>query len=89
MLKVYGADICSSCRTAKQLLTEKGIEHEFIDITANIQNLRAFLNLRDTQPVYEEIRAEGRVGIPTFVWDDGSVTLDTDWLEQPVTCADC
>ena len=92
MLKFYGAAICSTCRDMKQKLEEKGIEYEYIDITANIKNLRAFLALRDTLPAYESIKAEGRVGIPTFVWDDGTVSLDTDWLETPVGsfgCADC
>lgn len=90
MLKFYGAAICSTCRDTKQKLEEKGIEYEYIDITANIKNLRAFLALRDTLPIYDSIKAEGRVGIPSFVWDDGSVSLDTDWLDAPVSgCADC
>lgn len=90
MLKFYGAAICSTCRDTKKLLEEKGIEYEYVDITASIKNLRAFLALRDTLPAYESIKAAGRVGIPTFVWDDGSVTLDTDWLEGDTGfCKDC
>ena len=90
MLKFYGAAICSSCREMKQRLDEQGIAYEYVDITASIANLRAFLALRDKLPLYDAIKAEGRVGIPTFVWDDGTVSLDTGWLEAPASgCTDC
>ena len=45
--------------------------------------------MRDTMPVYDSVKAEGRIGIPTFVWEDGSVTLDTDWLSAGGACTDC
>lgn len=89
MLKFFGAPICSTCRDTKKRLEEMGIEYEYIDITENIRNLRAFLALRDTLPQYAPIKEEGRVGIPSFVWDDGTVTLDTDWLETSSACKDC
>lgn len=89
MLKIYGAPICSTCVETKQKLDAMGMEYEYIDITASTANLRAFLSLRDTLPQYEAVKAEGRIGIPTFVWDDGSVTLETDWLENGGFCTDC
>ena len=45
--------------------------------------------MRDSLPAYDEAKAEGRIGIPTFVWEDGSVTLDTDWLAAGSACTDC
>ena len=89
MLKLYGAEICSTCREAKQLLAEQSIEYEYVDITASTKNLKEFLAMRDTLPQYDSVKAEGRVGIPTFVWDDGSVSLDTNWLKGEFRCADC
>ena len=89
MLKYYGADICKTCVAAKAQLAAKGIEAERIDITENVANLKAFLALRDSNPVFAEAKAEGRIGIPAFLWEDGSVTLDTDWLEGNGTCKDC
>ncbi len=89
MLKIYGAPICKNCVESKQKLDELGLEYEYIDITASTANLKAFLALRDTLPQYESVKAEGRIGIPTFVWDDGSVTLDTGWLENGGFCTDC
>ena len=89
MMKLYGAPICSTCREVKQQLDEKGIPYEYVDITESTKNLRAFLAMRDSLPVYDAIRAEGRIGIPTFVWEDGSVTLDTGWLAAGSACTDC
>ena len=71
------------------LLDDKGIPYEYVDITESTKNLRAFLAMRDTLPVYDEAKAEGRIGIPSFVWEDGSVTLDTDWLSAGGACTDC
>ena len=89
MMKLYGAPICSTCREVKQVLDEKGIPYEYVDITESTKNLRAFLAMRDTLPVYDEAKAEGRIGIPSFVWEDGSVTLDTGWLSAGGACTDC
>ena len=73
-MKIYGSEICSGCRAFKSLMLERGIEAEFIDITENVANLRAFLHLRDTESCFDSIRAEGRIGIPVFVNDDVAVT---------------
>lgn len=86
-MKIYGSEICSGCRAFKSLMQERGIEAEFIDITENVANLRAFLHLRDTESCFDSIRAEGRIGIPVFVNDDGAITLDENtalaWIGQP------
>lgn len=98
-MKVYGSEICSGCREFKALMAERGFDAEFIEITANVANLRAFLKLRDTEKIFDAIREEGRIGIPVFVSDSGEVTLDADlalsWIGQPpmekpeTGCAGC
>ncbi len=74
-MKFYGSMICSGCREAKALFEEKEIPYEFVDITENVTNLRAFLHFRDTLPMFDDIRKEGRIGIPFFV-DGERMTLD-------------
>lgn len=77
MVTFYGAEICGDCRDALALFQEKGFSgYEYVDITASTDNLRAFLKLRDTRPELFEVREEGRIGIPCFVREDGSLTLD-------------
>lgn len=98
-MKVYGSEICSGCRKFKALMARRGLELEFVEITENVANLRAFLALRDREEVFAPIRAEGRIGIPAFVREDGAVTLDADealsWIGQPPMepaqegCASC
>lgn len=88
MMKMYGAPICSTCRETLPLLEQKGIPCEYIDITANIKNLREFLAIRDSHKEFDAIREQGRVGIPFFVMDDGTLIMDADWLAD-TGCKDC
>lgn len=85
-MKVYGSDICGDCRAFKALMEQRGFEADYIDITENVANLRAFLHLRDHEAVYEEVREKGSIGIPAFVSDNGEVTLDLNtalaWIGQ-------
>lgn len=88
-MKIYGSDICIDCRILKAVLKARGIEADFIDITENTGNLREFLGIRDHDPHFEKVRnwEGGAIGIPCFVSDEGSVTLDVDeafsWIGQP------
>lgn len=88
-MKIYGSDICIDCRILKAVLKARGIEADFIDITENTGNLREFLGIRDHDPHFEKVRnwEGGAIGIPCFVSDEGSVTLNVDeafsWIGQP------
>ena len=39
-MKVYGAEICIDCRNYKAIQKNRGVEAEYIDITANTANLK-------------------------------------------------
>jgi len=62
-IKVYGADWCSDCVTAKRFLDSRGVNFEYIDITDNQQAI--FL--------VEKIN-NGRRVIPTLIVDGVSFT---------------
>ena len=76
MLKMYGTPLCPDCVEAEAELAEKRIPFENVDITASTANLKAFLKLRDENPLFDAVRAEGGIGVPCFVLDDGRLTLD-------------
>lgn len=76
MLKVYGSHLCSGCRKAKEKLDNEGVEYEFLDITENLSYLKELLKFRDNLDIYDEMKEIGRIGIPTFVYDDGTVSLE-------------
>lgn len=88
-MKVYGASICMDCRNYRAIQRQRGFEAEYIDITASTDQLKEFLALRDHDPVFEEVRARGGIGIPLFVREDGTKTFELDealsWIgEAPV-----
>lgn len=73
-MKVYGSDLCPDCIAWKA----RGIEAEYIEITSGMPQLKEFLRLRDTSPVFAPVKEKGAVGIPCFVFEDGYITLDPE-----------
>ena len=62
-IKVYGADWCSDCITAKKFLYSKNVAYEYIDITDN-----------DTAIAFLEKVNNGKRIIPTLLIDGVSYT---------------
>lgn len=76
---MVGSHLCSGCRAVLEELREEGLTVEFHDIVENLNDTRLFLKIREGNPqIYEEIAAEGRVGIPAFILPDGTITLDKE-----------
>ena len=40
----------------KEVLSQKNVKFAFVDVTGSIGNLRKFLKVRDTYPVFEAMR---------------------------------
>ena len=79
MLKIYGSMLCPDCVQCRADLDQAGISYTYLDFSDDLRNLKVFLALRDSHPVFEKARAEGFIGIPCIVREGGSVTLD--WSE--------
>ena len=100
-MKMYSSEICPGCKMFKAVIAERGIEASFeiIDITEDVRKMREFLKLRDNEPAFAEVREHSFIGIPSFVNDDGEITLDENvalaWIGQPPMekfvpgCANC
>ena len=78
MLKIYGSMLCPDCVKCCQELQEAEIPFEYCDFADSILHLKEFLKLRDEQPVFAEVRAAGKIGIPCIVPEDGTITLEWD-----------
>jgi glutaredoxin-related protein len=78
MLKIYGSMLCPDCVRCREELDKAGVEYEYLDFSENLKNLKEFLLLREG-PLFDAIRAEGKIGIPCIQREDGSVPLD--WEE--------
>lgn len=75
MLKIYGSHLCPDCVDFKANLDAYGYAYEFLDITTSLPVLKEFLKYRDTDPQFESVRSQGKIGIPFYV-EDGRESLD-------------
>lgn len=76
MLTIYGSMLCKDCVQCREDLDKAGVDYNYLDFSQDLGNLKQFLKLRDAEPVFEEARTEGYIGIPCIVDDDGNVSLD-------------
>lgn len=79
MLKIYGSMLCPDCVKCREDLDKAGVEYEYLDFSDSLKNLKEFLTIRDSSPLFTQIRAEGYIGIPCIVKEDASIALD--WEE--------
>lgn len=76
MLTVYGSPLCPDCRECEANFKAHGIDYIAVDINESMKNLKEFLKLRDSLPVFDKCRELGSIGIPALMREDGTVTLD-------------
>lgn len=72
---IYGTMQCPDCVECAKDLDAQGISYTFLEFSNDLRNLKEFLKIRDREPLFEEIKREGKIGIPCIVHDDGSVSL--------------
>lgn len=75
-LTMYGMMLCPDCEEAVNVLNERQISYTFADFTKDTVHLKTFLKIRDNNPLFDDVRREGNIGIPCFVFDNGTVLLD-------------
>ncbi len=76
MIKIYGLKTCPYCDYVKEQITGREDEFQYIDIGTNVRYMGEFTRLRDTRPEFDHSKEIGDIGIPAFVLEDGSITLD-------------
>lgn len=79
MLKIYGSILCPDCVACRSDLDKAGVEYEYLDFGDSLKNLKEFLVLRESSPLFDDIRGEGKIGIPCILREDGTLTLN--WEE--------
>jgi glutaredoxin-related protein len=77
MIKVYGSKMCPDCRNCELNFKTYGVEYEYYDINESLRNLKTFLIYRDTEPVFDRLKAINDIGIPACIDESGKVF--TDW----------
>ena len=76
---LMGSHLCPDTLYAINRRCEAGAELEFKNLSASLADLKAYLALRESSPLFDGPKARGSLGIPCFVLEDGTLTLD---LEQ-------
>ena len=79
MIKIYGSMLCPDCVKCREDLDRAGIAYEYLDFAESLLHLKEFLKIRETSPLFEEVKKNGGIGIPCLMKEDGSITLD--WAE--------
>ena len=75
MLKIYGSMLCPDCVQCREELDKSGISYEYLDFSENLKNLKEFLAIRDGNPIFDQVREAGGIGIPCLVDENGNVSL--------------
>lgn len=73
VITVYGTHTCPDCSFIEDQIKDND-GFRFVDIGSHVKNLKAFLALRDSDPVFDSVKNKG-IGIPAFVHEDGTITL--------------
>lgn len=73
VITVYGTHTCPDCSFIEDQIKDND-GFRFVDIGSHVKNLKAFMALRDSDPVFDSVKNKG-IGIPAFVHEDGMVTL--------------
>ncbi|MCR5545775.1 MAG: glutaredoxin-related protein [Lachnospiraceae bacterium] len=76
MIKIYGLPTCPYCDYVHEQVKGRESEFEYINIGEHVRNMKAFMHLRDSNPAFDHSKEVGDIGIPAFVREDGSITLD-------------
>ena len=79
MLKIYGSMQCPDCTKCREDLDRAEVVYEYLDFEKSLKYLKEFMMIRDSDPVFEEVKANGSIGIPCILREDGTVTLN--WEE--------
>lgn len=83
-IKVYTMETCPDCIEAKHKLLDDQ-DYKFIDIGKDVKNLKEFLLLRDNRDEFKKIKEKGSIGIPCFVYLDGSISFEPPYKKETKT----
>lgn len=75
-ITIYGSLFCQDTIYALMKVKEKGISVNMQNISTDFKALREFMKIRENDPIFDEVKANDRTGIPLFIMEDGSKSLD-------------
>lgn len=79
---LYFAPWCPDTEPFVAELQRLNIDYDARDMAGVRENFKAFLKLRDTHKAFDNAKANGYIGIPALVLENGEVILDKDELKN-------
>lgn len=73
---IYGSMLCPDCVQCRKDMDASQTAYDYREITEDLRYMKEFLKIRDENACFAPIKAEGKIGIPCIVREDGSVSFD-------------
>ena len=75
-ITLIGSHLCQDTLYALMKLKEEGAEIEFKNISVDFSALKTYVKLREHNTLYDIVKKNDGIGIPVFLCEDGTETLD-------------
>lgn len=82
---MFGTNACPDCTAAVKKLDEVNADYMYLEFSESTSNLKRFLKLRDTEPLFDEVKASGKIGVPCFKLSDGTLTLSLEEVLEKIS----
>lgn len=77
-LTMIGSHLCQDTLYALMKLKEAGAEIDFQDISSSFPALKKYVETREQNPKYEQVKKNGGIGIPFMIFEDGTETFSLE-----------
>ncbi len=77
-LTLIGSHLCQDTLYALNKLKDCGAKIDFQNISASFPALKMFLNARENNEKFREVKRNGGIGIPFMIFEDGTETFSLD-----------
>lgn len=75
---IIGSHLCPDTLYAINELAARKVKIRFQNLSASLSDLKAYLALRESSPLFDGPKANGTLGIPCFILEDGFTTLELE-----------
>lgn len=79
MITMVGNHICKDCAAALAVIEREHLPIAFHDMETALDYVKEFLKIREgNAELFKDARENNQIGIPVFVLEDGTVTMDCE-----------
>ena len=73
---VYGSHLCPDTLFALNKLKENNVDLDFKNISIDFGALKEFMAIRESDPMYVEVKKNNGLGIPLLICENGEKTFN-------------